>query len=318
MLRRAAFTLVELLVVIAIIGVLVALLLPAVQAARESARRTQCTNNLKQMGIAVHNHCDTYLVFPTGGNVPWPVVSDYFSNGGTGAPEGPDKQGMGWAYQILPFIEQQAIYNMRTQTAVETSFVKGYFCPSRRPKATQGGRYLMDYAASTPGVSGLSPSDSLWQGNIWAVPGDRLWDGVIIRASWFKTTDPMGNPVYQDPNSQKAMGFKGITDGTSNVLMISEKCLKPENYVVGDWHDDRGWSDGWDPDIIRTTADELVPDTKYRKTGTDVGYMFGSAHPGGVNALLADGSVRVIVYSVDRVMFDRLGNRQDGEPVTLP
>jgi prepilin-type processing-associated H-X9-DG protein len=128
----------------------------------------------------------------------------------------------------------------------------------------------------------------------------------------------MGNPVYQDPNSQKAMGFKGITDGTSNVLMISEKCLKPENYVVGDWHDDRGWSDGWDPDIIRTTADELVPDTKYRKTGTDVGYMFGSAHPGGVNALLADGSVRVIVYSVDRVMFDRLGNRQDGEPVTLP
>ena len=100
--------------------------------------------------------------------------------------------------------------------------------------------------------------------------------------------------------------------------MISEKCLKPENYAVGDWHDDRGWSDGWDPDIIRCTAAEIVPDTKYRKTGTDVGYMFGSAHPGGVNALLADGSVRVIIYSVDRVMFDRLGNRQDGQPVTLP
>jgi len=309
MIRRSAFTLVELLVVIAIIGVLVALLLPAVQAAREAARRTQCINNLKQMGIAVHNHCDTYGVFPTGGNVPWPVVSDYFSNGGTGAPEGPDKQGMGWAFQILPYLEHGAIYNLRTQAAVESSFVKEYFCPSRRPKATQAGRYLMDYAASTPSVTGLNASDSLWQGNIWAVPGTRMWDGVIIRASWF------GNA---DPGSQKAMGFRGITDGTANVLMISEKCLKPENYQIGDWHDDRGWSDGWDPDIIRTTADELVPDTKYRKTGTDVGYMFGSAHPGGVNALLADGSVRVVPYTIDRTMWDRLGNRQDGAVVTLP
>ena len=132
--RRTAFTLVELLVVIAIIGVLVALLLPAVQAARESARRTQCINNLKQMGIAVHNHVDTFVVFPTGGNVPWPVVSDYFSNGGTGAPKVPTSKAWAGRYQILPFMEKGNIYNLRTQAAVETSFVKEYFCPSRRPR----------------------------------------------------------------------------------------------------------------------------------------------------------------------------------------
>lgn len=307
--RRSAFTLVELLVVIAIIGVLVALLLPAVQAARESARRVQCTNNLKQIGIAVHNHVDTFLLFPTSGNVPWPVVSDYFSNGGTGAPYGPDKQGMGWGYQILPFMEKENIYRLRTQTEVETAFVKEYFCPSRRPKATQQGRYLNDYASATPGVAGLSPADSLWQGDTWAVPGAKVWDGVIIRASWF------GNA---DPGSMKAMGFRGITDGTSNTLMISEKSVKPENYLSGDWHDDRGWSDGWDPDVVRCTADELVPDRKYSKTGTDVGYMFGSAHPAGVNAVLADGSVRVIVYNIDRTMWDRFGNRQDGNQLILP
>lgn len=313
--RRSAFTLVELLVVIAIIGVLVALLLPAVQAARESARRTQCINNLKQMGIAVHNHCDTYLVFPTGGNVPWPVVSDYFSNGGGGAPYGPDQQGMGWGYQILPFMEQTNVYNKRTQAEVENSYIKQYFCPSRRPKAYYIGttRVLMDYAASTPQVVGKTDVDSFWQdqsAGTWAVPGSKEWLGVIIRASWF------GNA---DPGSMKAMGFRGVTDGTSNTMMISEKRLKPENYSTGDWHDDRGWSDGWDPDVIRCTGSALGPDKKVANGGpSEVGYMFGSAHPAGVNVLLADGSVRVVLYNVDPVMWDRLGNRADGQQVILP
>jgi prepilin-type N-terminal cleavage/methylation domain-containing protein/prepilin-type processing-associated H-X9-DG protein len=313
--RRTAFTLVELLVVIAIIGVLVALLLPAVQAARESARRVQCTNNLKQMGIAVHNHVDTFSTFPTSGNVPWPVVSDYFSNGGTGAPYGPDKQGMGWGYQILPFLEKDAIYRQRTQAEIDASYIKEYFCPSRRPKAFYQGtkRYLNDYASSTPLVPGLDAVNSLWQdqtNGTWQVLGNKEWLGVIIRASWF------GN---MDPGSMKAMGFRGIIDGTSNTLMISEKRLKPENYQIGDWHDDRGWSDGWDPDVVRCTGAALGPDKKVGNGGPgEVGYMFGSAHPGGVNALLADGSVRVVVYNIDPVMWDRFGNRLDGNQLTLP
>ena len=75
----------------------------------------------------------------------------------------------------------------------------------------------------------------------------------------------------------KAMGFKGIIDGTSNTMMISEKRLKPENYAIGDWHDDRGWSDGWDPDIIRCTGSPLGPDKRVANGGpSEVGYMFGS------------------------------------------
>ena len=134
--------------------------------------------------------------------------------------------------------------------------------------------------------------------------------GVIIRASWFGNTDP---------GSMKAMGFKGITDGTSNTMMISEKRLKPENYLVGDWQDDRGWSDGWDPDVIRCTAAALGPDKKVSNGGPgEVGYMFGSAHPAGVNVLVADGSVRVVMYNIDATMWDRFGNRGDGNVVILP
>ena len=107
---RLGFTLVELLVVIAIIGVLVALLLPAIQAAREAARRTQCLNNVRQMGIAVQNHIDLQKVFPTAGNVPNPNIADYQSGTTTnpGRPNGPNTQGLGAFYQILPYLEQNA------------------------------------------------------------------------------------------------------------------------------------------------------------------------------------------------------------------
>jgi prepilin-type N-terminal cleavage/methylation domain-containing protein len=126
---RRAFTLVELLVVIAIIGVLVALLLPAVQAAREAARRAQCMNHLKQMGLAMENHVSALGVYPT-------------------------KQGLGWAYQLLPFLEQNAIKGVGTQPQLQQATVPGYFCPSRRSaeKVTglEGLTTLIDYAAAHP------------------------------------------------------------------------------------------------------------------------------------------------------------------------
>jgi prepilin-type N-terminal cleavage/methylation domain-containing protein len=107
-LRRKGFTLVELLVVIAIIGVLIALLLPAVQAAREAARRTQCSNNLKQVGLAVHNHVSALGVFPTGGTFPWARLSDYVTPDGRPFPA--KKQGLSWAFQILPYREASNVH----------------------------------------------------------------------------------------------------------------------------------------------------------------------------------------------------------------
>ncbi len=130
---RAGFTLVELLVVIAIIGILVAMLLPAVQAARESARRMSCVNQLKQMGLAVHMHIDTLGVFPTGGTTFNPKIKNFVSGGTAdpGSPNGPAKQGLGWSYQILPYLEEGAVHGLVTQNALLQSEVSLYFCPSR-------------------------------------------------------------------------------------------------------------------------------------------------------------------------------------------
>src|SRR3954471_9213845 len=97
------FTLVELLVVIAIIGVLVALLLPAIQAAREAARRAQCQNNIKQIMLSMHNHEAPKRAFPSGAIAPWPPIQDYV-NGPGGATYGPDQQGLGWPFQIMPYL----------------------------------------------------------------------------------------------------------------------------------------------------------------------------------------------------------------------
>src|ERR1700704_3934696 len=113
---RDGFTLVELLVVIAIIGILVALLLPAIQSAREAARRTQCKNHLKQIGLGVLHHVDSFKFFPTGGTVYSPEISDYIVNG---RPLGSDKQGLGWAYQILPYLEESAIKGITTEADLQ-------------------------------------------------------------------------------------------------------------------------------------------------------------------------------------------------------
>ena len=292
---QRGFTLVELLVVIAIIGILVALLLPAVQAAREAARRTQCNNNLKQMGLAIHNFHDTYNLLPTGGKVPWNngIIDATFS----GQWEGPDKQGVGWPFQILPFFEKGNIYALRLKSEVESSIVPEYQCPTRRTNVKQGTRVLMDYASATPANSPNS-WDQYWFGEIWNVnqlPNLGPYQGAIVR------TSTKGAPI----------GLNAITDGTSNVILVSEKRLNWLLYSVGDWHDDQGWIDGWDPDIVRYTGYQPRKDPK---TGVS-GYEFGSAHPAGMNALLGDASVRFVSFTIDLTVFNNAGNRHDGQTV---
>ena len=186
--RPRAFTLVELLVVIAIIGILVALLLPAVQAAREAARRTQCVNQLKQMGVALHNHHDINKYFPTAGLVPWSwynrfgdILPDMAAGANTVQRAG--GVGPGWCYQILPYMEQDAAYRLETTGEVEQARISQFFCPSRRAPARQGGRYLNDYASATPGNS-VGSWDQFWYGHDPTVPdathASATFDPVLI------------------------------------------------------------------------------------------------------------------------------------------
>jgi prepilin-type N-terminal cleavage/methylation domain-containing protein len=162
-----AFTLVELLVVIAIIGILVALLLPAVNSAREAARRTQCMNQVRQIGLAILNHESSVGTFPSGGVAPWPNIEDY-STGGT--PFGAERQGLSWAFQILPYLEENAVHDLDSTARLAETPISIYFCPSRRSptfvtfEALQAngripswantvgnyGAWLMDYASMQP------------------------------------------------------------------------------------------------------------------------------------------------------------------------
>jgi prepilin-type N-terminal cleavage/methylation domain-containing protein/prepilin-type processing-associated H-X9-DG protein len=326
--RRRGFTLVELLVVIAILGILIALLLPAVQAARESARRTQCINNLKQIGLAFQNYHDNQKRYPTGGTWPWEVTPLRHSPRnelppGATAPNinfGPF--GPGWSVQILPFMEQEALYeaatNAQTALVIRDRPVMYFICPSRRagmavnqtvtPSSTAtAANALMDYATATPGDA-PNTWDQFWYGHVWDVNfGTNLpnYRGIIVRSAIGRHTT-----------------VADVLDGTTNTLLAGEKFLQPRNYAIGDWHDDSGYSDGWDPDVVRYTAFQPLKDTNNPSaallgpTAPQQGYQFGGAHAGGMNSLMGDGSVRVIRYSIPLQLFNNLGNRRDGSAVS--
>jgi len=355
---QRGFTLVELLVVIAIIGVLVALLLPAIQAAREAARRADCINRLRQIGISVHNFVDAKGVFPTGGSVIFPNIEDYVVNG---VPLGPEKQGLGWGYQILPYLEQGAVYGITTTPQLQSTVIPGYYCPSRRaPLVAIDARNanlrvtLSDYVGVVPcGYSdhtqsvrhrplgssfvgpGASPPDSpalrqqrIFRGvgttHILNVPNNATYQGIIVRTPHRLITSRGATTWQLATNVNLPVKFSQITDGTSNTILVSEKFLRPDLYEGGSWSDDKGWSDGWDPDTVRSTCFPPLQDTLTGTTGpgrdnlfgfsSDVA-NFGSAHPGGFNAVFGDASVRTLSYDIDPDVFDFLGDREDGEAI---
>jgi prepilin-type N-terminal cleavage/methylation domain-containing protein/prepilin-type processing-associated H-X9-DG protein len=354
--QAKGFTLVELLVVIAIIGILVALLLPAVQSAREAARRTDCKSKLKNVGLATLNHADTLKVFPTGG-VTWGVsIEDYIENG---RPLGTEKMGLGWAYQILPYMEQDSLHNITSAAQMASTVVPLYICPSRRGVTTnlveRGGvefaAVLTDYASVQPCTRTDSteadpvdvvteyPNWGSWSdvyacactgGGAGSIPTgtvgpppqyNGVYDGVIVRSAFF----PLGkNPFTQKldgkfVNAPGPVKHRQITDGTSKTLMISEKYIRTDLYPGGTSSDDTGWTDGWDPDIMRSTGIPPLQDGSLDhltdpNAGPPMGsawweFHFGSAHPGGINSVYADGSVHTINYDVDLEIFNAAGTR---------
>lgn len=306
---RRGFTLVELLVVIAIIGVLVGLLLPAVQAAREAARRMQCSNNLKQIGLAFHLFQDSFNQLPTGGRdgkATDPLNSCCNSQ---------TRAGWNWSYHVLPYIEQNNVYQLGTDedpngthNLVAQQGVATFACPSRRPPTPYGSAkfYRNDYAGNA-GERG--------RGGLRDLPSNGT-SGVVIQTDAAKIT------------------IEQIKDGSSNTFMVGEKALHPDAYGTEGGDNERWNNAGWDEDVIRYGAHHTgigltpIPDFQgpHAKNGwadpKSLGYgrwhpYFGSSHAGGVNMCMADGAVRVVSFSVDGETFRRASLAKSGLPATL-
>jgi prepilin-type N-terminal cleavage/methylation domain-containing protein/prepilin-type processing-associated H-X9-DG protein len=301
---RAAFTLIELLVVMAIIAILIFLLLPAVQSVRETASRTQCGNNLKQIGLAFHNHHDTYGLFPDGGEY-WDPGAYPLSRVNGVAAVAP-QQNWGWAYQILPFIEQDAVSRAATPQEVRGAVIRLYFCPSRRkPMQVYDSRYgesgMLDYA----GNAGTDTTQDPAPGQNSGSEGNGR-NGVVVRR-------PDGTTFRS-----ASVRLDTIPDGTSTTLMVGEKSMDPGLLGTSQADDDQGYVAGWDWDEVRWGLNAPARDVK----GVHNTDRFGSAHPGGLNAVFADGSVRRIVYTIQSNnnatnpgVWQRICARNDGLPV---
>jgi len=293
---RHALTLIELLVVMAIIGILIALLLPAVQYAREAARRVQCRGNLQQLGLAFHLHHDTHRAFPQGGERP-PITRTWMPGPmlapGAGITPGIlENQHWGWAYQVLPFIEQENLWREPDSSVVEGSPLAIYFCPSRRApmviEPAAGGVDPLDNPRAMLDYAGNGGTDEAESGGIGS-------DGVVVclRAG--------------------RVNLAGIIDGTSNTLLLGEKRLNVARLGTFQHDDNEGWASGWDWDAIRWGNERPARD---HRDGSIIGCSgFGSSHAGGFNAALCDGSVRTVSYGVDQGVFRSVCIRDDGQVI---
>lgn len=306
--KSKAFTLVELLVVITIIGILIALLLPAVQAAREAARRMQCINNLKQWGLGALNHEATHSWLPVGGSTlawGWSIGDPDLGFG--------EQQIGGWIYNTLPYIEQQAFHDqgMGTTPSVKRSIwtkavtqpIGALFCPSRR-EAKAGGLGL--YATGTSHWVNIDRPTTIVHNDYAANTGGELWE------EYLNGVPPTG-VVYRNGIVRMA----DIEDGTTNTYLFGEKYLNPDAYEDGmNGGDDNCAYGGFDPDIQRWSNHNYPPlqDTPGVGWG-NYDFTFGSAHTGGLNMAFCDGSVQTISYSVDPYVHEYLGNREDGQVV---
>ena len=299
------FTLVELLVVIAIIALLIALLLPAVQSSRESARRSQCANNLKQIGLAVQSHIVAFNAFPNGGK---PFTQPRTMLGGS--PASFDKQDWAWPYQILPYMERLTLWGNPDDASVAATPTATYFCPTRRSPTkfmvyntlTSGIRAQTDYAAN----GGTDSSG----GNGGGVFGEGR-DGVVC----------MRGVATRVPAHI-------ARDGLSSTILAGEKRMNVSFCTTEQQADDKdGYVGGFEDDVIRwgaagTPYGNLVPAPDFNDVIWPLTFprlwQFGSSHVLGANVVACDGAVRFLAFTIDPETFSRLCSIKDGKTVAFP
>ncbi|MBN2579787.1 MAG: DUF1559 domain-containing protein [Pirellulales bacterium] len=311
------FTLVELLVVIAIIGILIALLLPAIQSAREAARQITCSNNLRQIGEAAQHHLVSQGFFPTcGWGYSW--VGDPDRGFGKSQPGG-------WIYNIMPFCEMKKLHDqgmgssatikksiLRMSMGTPVSFMN---CPTRRPAMA----FPAPISWGQPANANAGPQAR----SDYAVNAGDYWTVGAYKED-FGDYDKFEKTQTGVSYSRSTIGTKKIQDGLSNTYFAGEKNLNPDDYLTGqDWADNGPMFEGHDWDVVRWTGhwvnkkimsqnDPIYYPPKRDRPGDATGiYNFGSAHRNGCNMVFCDGSCHLVSYQVDQELHRRLGNRCD-------
>jgi prepilin-type N-terminal cleavage/methylation domain-containing protein len=309
-LPRAGFTLVELLVVIAIIGVLVALLLPAVQQARESARRMSCESNLKQIGLGIHNHHDVTLsLMPT--SIGEGAEAD--AQGFADVPE-PDGFAM-WSTLLLPYIEQQNLYQMwdiKIQTSRQSpqayqQQIKTYWCPSRLKQVLS----INDFKNPGGGIGDYNPCS----GTLPGVKNDNA-DGAFVPADPFFAR--AGSFTIVESYKPK-LRLANITDGTSNTLFFGEKHIRPIS--MRGKNEDRSIFGGQNNSNRRVAGIQQNPTANHwvlqppKGDSTIANRCFGGPHPGVCVFVMGDGSVRKLSLTININTLTALATRMNGETI---
>jgi len=304
--RRSAFTLIELLVVIAIIAVLIGLLLPAVQKVREAAARSSCMNNLKQIGLGMHNYHDARGTLPSGHRV---TGGKYYA---------------GWGVLLLPFVEQDSLFRLYDDTVVNyhtknfpviTQFVSVYTCPS---DINQKQILVPDTGAdagSNNGVAYMTGSYRAMSGV--SATGFDQWAGYASEVAVNQATAPGLRGALHTDGPDTGLGpekLENIADGTSNTLVAGERTTRT--------HIGRGtfWADSFNlysmSGAYNQSAALLNDYDKCSTIASDVAqckYGWGSFHDAGINFVFGDGSVRTISTSIDMTIFVGLATIAGGE-----